>query len=88
MAVGFCDDQASLFRMLGWETGGWGFHSDDGNVFEDGRVAWTGMEYHKPYGEVGVTIGCGVNFAENTAFYTRDGSVIGRSPPSAHDGRR
>ncbi|KAI1320045.1 hypothetical protein F5Y16DRAFT_405746 [Xylariaceae sp. FL0255] len=26
-----------------------------------------------------VTIGCGVNFATNTAFYTRDGSILGRA---------
>ncbi|KAK0618010.1 ankyrin repeat-containing domain protein [Bombardia bombarda] len=75
MAVGFSDDQASLNKMLGLDSGGWGFHSDDGRVFEDGRK-YDGNEYDSPYGEVNVTIGCGVNFAKNTAFYTKNGNVI------------
>jgi hypothetical protein len=87
MAIGFCDDQAPLNRMLGWEPGAWGFHSDDGRVYEDGRLSWKGVEYHAPYVKKAekskkVTIGCGVNFAQNTAFYTKDGLLIGESPVS------
>ncbi|KUJ15363.1 uncharacterized protein LY89DRAFT_110786 [Mollisia scopiformis] len=62
--------------MLGWDAGSWGFHSDDGCLYEDGKQSWKGILYSDPYtgGEV---IGCGVNFAENTAFYTRGGKVVG-----------
>jgi len=74
MAVGFCDDQASFNRMLGRESGAWGFHSDDGKIFDN---LGTGRGYHIPYGRKNVTIGCGVNFDKNTAFYTRDGVLIG-----------
>ncbi|TRX93641.1 hypothetical protein FHL15_005613 [Xylaria flabelliformis] len=79
MAIGICDDQVSPNRMLGWDSGAWGFHSDDGKVFEDGQMSWTGAEYSEPYGKAGITIGCGVNFDENIAFYTRNGAVIGRA---------
>jgi acetyltransferase-like isoleucine patch superfamily enzyme len=68
--------------MLGWNRGSWGFRSDDGNAYEDGWEIWEGIGYHKPYGEKNVTIGCGVNFAKNTAFYTRGGTVIGELLPS------
>ncbi|GAP87168.2 putative ankyrin repeat-containing domain protein [Rosellinia necatrix] len=84
LAIGFCDDQAPLTRMLGWDSGSWGFHSHDGKVFEDGRLTWKGVEYHMNYMEAGVTIGCGVNFRENTAFYTRNGVVIGRAFTDIH----
>ncbi|RYP64180.1 hypothetical protein DL771_008871 [Monosporascus sp. 5C6A] len=78
LAVGFCDDKAPLQRMLGWDSGSWGFHSDNGCLFEDGKRPWEGIPYNNPYA-VGDVIGCGVNFAENSAFYTRDEKVIGRA---------
>ncbi|KAI0410305.1 ankyrin repeat-containing domain protein [Xylaria grammica] len=77
MAVGFCDDKASLNRMLGLDRGAWGFQSDNGNVYENGVMFWRGEEYGRPYREAGVTIGCGVNFDTNTSFYTRNGVVMG-----------
>ncbi|RSL89291.1 hypothetical protein CEP51_001284 [Fusarium floridanum] len=76
VAVGFCEDRAPLHRMLGREPGSWGFHSDDGRLYEDGGLSWRGIKYHEPYEEKNVTIGCGVNFAKSTAFYTKDGEVI------------
>ncbi|KAJ8111383.1 hypothetical protein ONZ43_g5633 [Nemania bipapillata] len=79
MAIGFCDDRVSLNQMLGWGSGAWSFHSDDGNVFENGQATRKGAKYDKPYGEAGITIGCGVNFDTNTAFYTRNGVIIGRA---------
>lgn len=89
MAVGFCDDNATINCMLGWVPGSWGFHSDDGRVYGDGRMQWKGLKYDVPYVNksekaetVDVTIGCGVNFAESTAFYTKNGVVIGKSVAS------
>ncbi|KAI0854599.1 hypothetical protein F4860DRAFT_499004 [Xylaria cubensis] len=42
-------------------------------------MSWTGAEYSEPYGKAEITIGCGVNFDANIAFYTRNGAVIGMS---------
>ncbi|PQE04952.1 ankyrin repeat-containing domain protein [Rutstroemia sp. NJR-2017a BBW] len=67
-----------LHRMLGWDAGSWGFHSDDGRVYEDGKQPWKGFPYSKPY-TADEVIGCGVNFAENIAFYTRGGKIIGQA---------
>lgn len=75
IGVGFCDDQAPLDRMLGWDQGSWGFHADDGHVFtNDGD----GTKYTDPY-TAGDVIGCGVNFGEGIAFFTKNGEVIGES---------
>ncbi|KAH8802522.1 putative ankyrin repeat-containing protein [Xylogone sp. PMI_703] len=71
IAVGFCDDQVPLHRS-------WGFHSDDGRVYDGCLRSWEGYPYGIPYA-AGEVIGCGVNFAENSAFYTRGGEVIGRA---------
>ncbi|KAI1264423.1 concanavalin A-like lectin/glucanase domain-containing protein [Xylariaceae sp. FL1019] len=84
MAVGFCEDRASLNQMLGSDREGWGFHS------ENGELRWNSMfavyiyksgtwPYHEPYGKAGVTIGCGVNFDKNIAFYTRNNVVLGQA---------
>ncbi|KAF7906036.1 hypothetical protein EAF00_000315 [Botryotinia globosa] len=78
LTIGFCDDKAPLNRCLGWDAGSWGFHSDDGCVYENGKRTWEGIPYSKPYSK-GEVIGCGVNFAKNSAFYTRGGEVIGRA---------
>lgn len=59
--------------MLGWQEGAWGYHSDDGKVFESG----VGMPYGQGFDE-GSVVGCGVNFKKGTAFYTQDGQVIGK----------
>jgi hypothetical protein len=69
--------------MLGWDPGSWGFHSDNGCLYEDGKRSWKGTPYSTSYA-AGDVIGCGVNFAENSAFYTRKGKVIGKYIPHNH----
>ncbi|KAK1764327.1 ankyrin repeat-containing domain protein [Phialemonium atrogriseum] len=76
--VGFCEEDTPLDIMLGWAEGSWGYHGDDGNVFNNGQRISTGDPYGPEYGQ-GAVIGCGVNFREETAFYTVDGEVIGRA---------
>ncbi|RYP53074.1 hypothetical protein DL768_001851 [Monosporascus sp. mg162] len=75
LAIGFCDDKAPLHMMLGRDSGSWGFHSDNGCLY---KRSWKGIPYDMPYA-AGDVIGCGVNFAENSAFYTRKEKVIGRA---------
>ncbi|KAI1362879.1 ankyrin repeat-containing domain protein [Xylaria arbuscula] len=74
--VGFCDDTAYFNNgMLGWQGGSWGYHGDDGRIFESGQAS---KAYGPKYDE-GSIIGCGVNFKKGTSFYTIDGKVIGRA---------
>ena len=72
IGVGFCEDHVPLDRMLGWDQGSWGYHGDDGKVFAGGF----GSKFGTPYGK-NETIGCGVNFEKETAFFTKGGKLIG-----------
>ena len=63
--------------MVGWDDGSWGYHGDDGAAFSG---SGKGAEYGPEYGK-GDVIGCGVNFDEKIAFFTKNGSVLGKFEP-------
>jgi Ran-binding protein 9/10 len=78
--------------MLGWSEGSWGYHGDDGNVFYGDST--NPLDRHgddsqsnrgnavPPWGPLyttGDVIGCGVNFEKETAFYTKNGELLGES---------
>ncbi|RIB09571.1 concanavalin A-like lectin/glucanase domain-containing protein, partial [Gigaspora rosea] len=72
IGIGFCEKKVDLNRMPGWDDGSWGYHGDDGNFFHSG-------DYY-PYGPLfstGDTIGCCLNFTNNTVFYTKNGISLG-----------
>ncbi|KFA75635.1 hypothetical protein S40288_05948 [Stachybotrys chartarum IBT 40288] len=69
ICVGFSTKAPHLERPVGWEPESWGYHGDDGRAFPGQNVGRTyGPKFH--YGD---TIGCGVNFHDNTAFFTKNG---------------
>ncbi|KAH6961839.1 concanavalin A-like lectin/glucanase domain-containing protein [Ilyonectria sp. MPI-CAGE-AT-0026] len=76
LAVGFCEEHTSLGMRLGQMEGSWGYHGDDGRVFDHGNYA-RGISYGPKYGK-GDVIGYGVNFDEEIAFYTLNGEILGR----------
>ncbi|CCO26724.1 Ran-binding protein 10 Short=RanBP10 [Rhizoctonia solani AG-1 IB] len=72
IGIGFSSRQVGLNRLPGWEPMSWGYHGDDGNSF-------AGQSDGTPYGPVfgtGDIIGCGVDFTEGTAFYTKNGEFL------------
>jgi hypothetical protein len=74
IAIGFSTRSASLSRPVGWEPESWGYHGDDGRCF-------TGQNIGKHFGPVfntGDVIGCGVNFRDHTAFFTKNGHMLGK----------
>ncbi|KAF3761103.1 hypothetical protein M406DRAFT_12357, partial [Cryphonectria parasitica EP155] len=73
IAIGFSSKSVSLNRAPGWESESWGYHGDDGHVFASQNV---GRNYG-PLFSGGDTIGCGVNFRTNSAFFTKNGHLIG-----------
>ncbi|KAF5246539.1 hypothetical protein FAUST_1265 [Fusarium austroamericanum] len=73
VSIGFSTKTAALSRPVGWEPESWGYHGDDGRCF-------TGQNIGKHFGpvyNVNDVIGCGVNFKENSAFFTKNGVKIG-----------
>ncbi|KZO99674.1 SPRY-domain-containing protein [Calocera viscosa TUFC12733] len=80
ISIGLCKGDMPLGRLPGWEYGSWGYHGDDGHAF-------TGTHADTDYGPKftsGDVIGCGVDYTLGTAFYTKNGLMIGTSPPSSH----
>ncbi|RYP76428.1 hypothetical protein DL769_003634 [Monosporascus sp. CRB-8-3] len=72
-SIGFCEENMQLDDMLGCGNGSWGYICNTGNRSNQRTYDWP---YGPTFGE-GSTIGCGVNFTENSAFYTKDGEIIG-----------
>ncbi|CAE6463310.1 unnamed protein product [Rhizoctonia solani] len=72
IGIGFSTREVGLNRLPGWEPMSWGYHGDDGNSF-------AGQSDGTPYGPVfgtGDVIGCGVDFTEGRAFYTKNGEFL------------
>ncbi|KAK2594086.1 hypothetical protein QQS21_008189 [Conoideocrella luteorostrata] len=73
IAIGFSAKNVSTARPIGWEPESWGYHGDDGRCF-------TGQNIGRLFGptfSMGDIIGCGVNFRDHTAFFTKNGVKIG-----------
>lgn len=64
--------------MLGWDEGSWGYHGDDGKIFEQNNA---GRPFGEKFKEEDI-IGCGVNFDKETAFFTKNGNLIGNTIPT------
>ncbi|KAK9476700.1 concanavalin A-like lectin/glucanase domain-containing protein [Lipomyces japonicus] len=69
IGIGFCGPKVALNKMPGWVQESWGYHGDDGNSF---ACQNTGKLYGPQFSTRDV-IGCGVNFRNGTAFYTKNG---------------
>ncbi|KAG0254435.1 hypothetical protein DFQ27_006838 [Actinomortierella ambigua] len=73
IGVGVCNSTVNLARLPGWDRDSWGYHGDDGHSFG-------GRGKGDPYGPTfttGDTVGCGINFRDNTLFYTKNGVYLG-----------
>ncbi|KAL0084816.1 hypothetical protein F4703DRAFT_1929086 [Phycomyces blakesleeanus] len=73
IGIGFCGLNNQLDRLPGWDPYSWGYHGDDGHSFAG---SGTGKVFG-PFFTTGDVIGCGVNFADQSVFYTKNGAMIG-----------
>ncbi|KAK9360531.1 concanavalin A-like lectin/glucanase domain-containing protein [Lipomyces starkeyi] len=72
IGVGFCGPKVQLNKMPGWVSDSWGYHGDDGNTF---ACQNSGKQYGPTFSTNDV-IGCGINFRNRTAFYTKNGIAL------------
>lgn len=73
ISVGLVSRDFKLNRLPGWEKNSWGYHGDDGSSFAAEK---TGTPYGPQFG-AGDVIGCGIDFSQNRAFYTKNGALLG-----------
>ncbi|KAI0442363.1 concanavalin A-like lectin/glucanase domain-containing protein [Xylaria telfairii] len=76
LGVGFCEEHVALDSMVGWRHGSWGHHLDDGCLYSESGTGKPDPSYTEQYAE-GDTIGCGINFRDRTAFFTKNGTFLG-----------
>lgn len=76
ISVGFMMRWSNLSRLVGWDPGSFGWHMDDGFVFES-RGEGTNRGW--PTSSTGDTVGCGIDFTTGQAFFTRNGELIGHA---------
>ncbi|CAG8677382.1 14303_t:CDS:2, partial [Acaulospora morrowiae] len=62
-------------RMPGWDCHSIGYHGDDGLLFTNSTE---GAKYGPLY-TTGDTVGCGINFFENSIFFTKNGMNLGNA---------
>ncbi|KAK6940337.1 SPRY domain [Dillenia turbinata] len=73
IAIGFTSDQFKMRRQPGWEANSCGYHGDDGFVYR-------GQGKGEPFGPsftTGDTVGCGINYASQEFFFTKNGVEVG-----------
>jgi hypothetical protein len=73
IGVGFSGPKVALSRIPGWEPDSFAYHGDDGQIFNN---TTSGKNYGPKFGTLDV-IGCGINFRTNTAFFTKNGHILG-----------
>ncbi|KAI0063120.1 SPRY-domain-containing protein [Artomyces pyxidatus] len=69
----FTASDTRLNKLPGWEKNSWGYHGDDGFSFSAEKA---GSTYGPTFGG-GDIIGAGVDFSQNRAFFTKNGTLIG-----------
>jgi len=74
IGIGFATPKAPLNRLPGWEPESWAYHGDDGFSFS---CTANGKQYGPKFSSADV-IGCGMDFRTGSAFFTKNGIMIGK----------
>ncbi|KAI0307508.1 concanavalin A-like lectin/glucanase domain-containing protein, partial [Multifurca ochricompacta] len=73
ISIGFASGDTRLNKLPGWEKNSWGYHGDDGFSFSAEKA---GNAYGPTFGG-GDIVGAGIDFTQNRAFFTKNGTLIG-----------
>lgn len=74
IGIGLSEAKSNLNSLPGWRPNSYGYHGDDGRLFED-KITGRG----KPYGPKFTTndiVGCGYNVTNSSCFFTKNGKFI------------
>jgi hypothetical protein len=82
IGIGFCTSGPDVlsYGMPGWAFGSCGYHGDDGAKLNGSGLP---LPYGPKYGE-GDVVGCGLDFTNDTAFFTKNGEHLGMFGPTTY----
>ncbi|KAI9322578.1 hypothetical protein BX666DRAFT_1896447 [Dichotomocladium elegans] len=72
ISIGISKSTVDTKYLPGLQPDSLGYHGNDGCLYSGARL---GVEYGPGF-TTGDTIGCGVNFVDNTVFFTKNGSFL------------
>ncbi|PWA87106.1 SPla/RYanodine receptor (SPRY) domain-containing protein [Artemisia annua] len=76
VSIGFTTQGFNLRRQPGWDANSFGYHGDDGLIYQgQGKGDAFGPTY-----TTGDTVGGGINYASQQFFFTKNGQVVGSVP--------
>ncbi|EFJ50789.1 hypothetical protein VOLCADRAFT_103851 [Volvox carteri f. nagariensis] len=69
IGLGYAPSSHDTSHHVGWDSGTFGFHGDDGNTFFEGRAEYYGFKYGK-----GDVVGAALDFQRKEIFFTKNGT--------------
>ena len=79
MVIGVGNDFQQADKLPGWEEGSWGYHSDDGKIFEDKEPS---KSYGPPF-KAGDVVGCAIDTDERSIWFTKNRERLGEFCPQS-----
>lgn len=73
IGVGLCTTNSNLNKLPGWEKHSYGYHADDGCIF---NASGSGDNYGPTF-TTGDVVGCGYNMVDKAIFFTKNGVNLG-----------
>jgi len=73
IGIGLCTSNSNLNKLPGWEKHSYGYHADDGCIF---NASGSGDNYGPTF-TTGDVVGCGYNMVDRTIFFTKNGVNLG-----------
>ena len=86
--IGLTSSEYNLHRLPGLDIGGYAYYGSNGRVYSNGNTSSWNLGPYGPILSMNDTVGCGVNFENQTCFFTLNGNYLGvafRNMPISQD---